>query len=146
LDEQRRLFRHGFVILLVAFALGGVAGAAGGGPHARLWLGAHTTGILVGLLVVAVGAVWPRLALGSRASRSLYAVTLGGNWTGVVVLGIFAPAVGFPSAISTPELPPAAAWAATVVGLGLVVVTVSTFAMCGLVIAGLKASPAKSAP
>jgi hydroxylaminobenzene mutase len=138
LDEQRRLFRHGFTILVIAFALGGVAGAAGGGPHARLWLGAHTTGILVGLLVVAVGAVWPTLVLGARASRTLYGVTLGGNWVGVVVLGIFAPAVGFPSAISTPELPPAAAWAAMLVGLGLVVVTVSTFTMCGLVIFGLR--------
>lgn len=141
MDAQRKLFRHGFVILLVAFALGGVAGAAGGGPHARLWLGAHTTGILVGLLVVAVGAVWPQLLLDQRAARALYALTVGGNWVGVLVLGIFAPAVHFPSAISTPDLPAAPGWASSIVGLGLVVVTLSTFAMCGLVVAGLRPRP-----
>lgn len=138
MDAQRCLYRHGFVVLTIAFALGLVTGAMGGDPRARLWLGAHTTGIAVGLMVVAVGVVWPRLQLGDRLMRLAYRSTLAAAWIGVVGLGVFAPAVGFPSAISTPGLPAPPSWASAVVATALVAVTISTFTMCGLIVLGLR--------
>jgi (hydroxyamino)benzene mutase len=144
MHTQRSLFRHGFALMTLGFLLGGVVGAMGGGPRARLWLGAHVTGLLVGLVVIAVAAAWPHLSLGPGARRAAYAVTVYGNWTGAAVLGVFASAVGFPTKISTPELPPPPAWASAIVGVGLVVVTLSTFAMCGLVLYGLRGTGEKS--
>lgn len=138
MERQRALYRHGFGILTIALSMGAVVGAMGGTPQARLWLGAHTTGIMVGLIVIAVGAIWPRLTLSERLSTLTYRVTAVGNWTGLAVLGIFAPATQFPSPISTPTLPPPAPWAGAVVGTGLLVVTLSTFVMCGLVLYGLR--------
>ena len=138
MDRQRALFRHGFALLTLGFVIGGAVGGMGGGPRARLFLGSHVTALLVGLLVIAVGVVWPRLVLGARGASVAYATTVWGNWIGAVVLGLFAPAIGFPSKISTPELPQPAAWANAIVGLGLVSVTVTTFVMCGLVLHGLR--------
>jgi hypothetical protein len=140
---QRKLFRHGFGILTAGFGLGAVVGAMGGGPHARLWLGSHVTCLLTGLLVIGVAAGWPHFQLGARARRTVYALTAYGNWFAVVMLGVVAPATGFPSKISTPDLPPPPAWASAVVGLSLVVVTLSTFAMCALVLYGLRGASAE---
>jgi hypothetical protein len=144
-DMQRRLFRHGFAILTGGFVLGLVVGGMGGGPRARLWLGSHVTALLVGLMVVAVGVVWPHLSLGERGRKVLATTTIAGNWFSFAMLGVFVPVVGFPSKLSTPTLPDPPAWAAGVVGLSLVVVTLSTFVMCGCVLYGLRRaeSPAR---
>jgi hypothetical protein len=139
---QRRLFRHGFAILTTGLAIGGVAGAIGAGPHARLWLGSHVACLMTGLFAIGVAAAWPHLQLGARARRATFMLTAYGNWFSVLFLNIFAPAVGFPSRISTPELPPAAGWAQAIVGPSLVVVTLSTFALSALVLYGLRAPAA----
>ncbi len=96
---------------------------------------------MVGLIVVAVGAVWPRLVLSARLETLAYRAAVVGNWTGLFVLGIFAPATRFRSPISTPTLPEPAAWSAAIVGVGLIVVTLTTFVMCGLVLYGLRRAP-----
>jgi hypothetical protein len=140
---QRRLFRHGFAILTTGLAIGGVAGAIGAGPHARLWLGSHVASLMTGLFAIGVAAAWPHLQLGTRARRATFMLTAYGNWFSVLFLGIFAPAVGFPSKISTPELPPVTGWAGAIVGLSLVVVTLSTFALSALVLYGLRAPAAE---
>jgi hypothetical protein len=140
---RRIIVRHAFIFLTVAFLLGLVAGVTGGNhhPHARLWMGAHITGILVALMVAIVGLMWPELELGRRAARILYAVTIPANYFIMAVLGVLAPAMGFPQAIATPDLPSTAAWVHALVAATLVIATVSNLSMSGLMIYGLRARP-----
>jgi hydroxylaminobenzene mutase len=138
---QRDLFRHAFVILFVAFVLGVVAGVESGRPTARLWLGAHMTGILVGLLLVAVGVVWPHLRLSEGQQRWLFRFAVIGNWIGVIVLGAFGAAIGAPAPIVAPGLPSVLAWQQSVISGGIAVVTITTFATVGLVLVGLRGEP-----
>ncbi len=145
-ETRRSLYRHGAILMTIAFALGVVAGGMGDDPRARLWLGAHTTGIMVGLLVIAVGAMWPELRLERLGRRVAYLSAVGGNWLGLAVLGVFAPAAAFGSPITSPTLPPPPAWAQGVVGVGLLIVTISTFTMCGAVIYGLRGRTEAAAP
>ncbi len=144
MEDRRRILVHAFAILTLAFALGLVAGPLGqqGHAHARLWLGAHITGITIGTLLIGVGLVRPHLHLGAMASRVFFLAAVGGNWVGMLVLGIYASAIGAGTPIVTPNLPPPHGVHAAVIVSALVVVTVTTFVMCGLALWGLRKSAA----
>ncbi len=137
---QRSIFRHAFVILAVSFAVGLVAGGLAPDPRARLWLSPHVAGIMSGLLMIAVGVVWPHLRLGATGEKVGLASAIGCNWGGLFV-GMFAAAVRFPMKIATPALPDVQGWQRGVVLSGLGVVTISTFVLCGVVLYGLRATP-----
>jgi hypothetical protein len=134
-----KAFLYGFAILTIGMVLGVVTGAVGAGPHARLWLASHVSCLMTGLDAIGVAAAWPHLQLGTRARRATFMLTAYGSWFSVLLFCIFAPAVGFPSRISTPELPPVGGWAQAIIGLSLVVVTLSAFASSALVLYGLRA-------
>lgn len=148
MDERRRFLFHGFAMLTLAFALGLVAGPLGQQqhPHARLWMGGHITGILIGILLLTLGVARPYLQLGPRGARAFFWSAVGGNWVGMLVLGIFNALVGAGTAITTPALAPAVGWKAAVIVLGLVIVTISTFTFCVLGLYGLRRSAAVVAP
>jgi (hydroxyamino)benzene mutase len=57
------LLRHGFILILLALA-GGLFIPAMAVP--RLGLSAHTIGVLSGVLLIAIGAVWPQFRLSAR--------------------------------------------------------------------------------
>ena len=57
--ERRLLYRQGALFLLVSALLGLVVAAQA--PHTTKWMAAHVTAILVGLLLIAFGALWPEL-------------------------------------------------------------------------------------
>jgi disulfide bond formation protein DsbB len=140
MDERRRILFHGFLMLTAAFALGLVAGVAGGQhhPYARLWLGAHLTGVLVGIMLVAVGLARPHIVLGPRSSAVFFWSLIGGNWLGFWILGIFSCSVGAGTPIVTPNLAPPTGWHAAVIGGALVLVSATTFVFCGLGVWGLR--------
>jgi hypothetical protein len=142
MDDRRRILFHAFAMLTVAFALGLVAGALGPlrHPHARLWLGAHLTGILIGILMLAFGLARPHLTLGRRASRAFTWSLLWGNWAGLAILGIFGSAMGIGTPIITPQLPAPTGWKAAVIGVTLLFVTVTTFITCLTGLWGARAS------
>ena len=140
---RRVILRHAFVFLTIAFALGLVAGVTGGNndPSARLWLASHTTGLLVCFLVGLVALTWPELRLGPRAEKVLYAVTVPINYLAMVNLGVLAPLARVAPPIVAPKgLAPAPAWAQGVVNVTLVIVTLSSFLMTGLILYGLRGS------
>ena len=139
---QRDLFRHAFVILFAAFILGLVAGSMTGQPTARLWLAAHITGILVSLLLVAVGVVLPHLNLSDGQRRWLFRFAVIGNWIGLLVLGVFGSAIGAAAPIASPAaLPPIAAWQQSVISGAIASVTVTSFGTVVLVLLGLRGDP-----
>jgi (hydroxyamino)benzene mutase len=131
---QRGLFRNGFWVLLVSLLLGVVAAAT----SSRQWLGAHTTGLLDGVLVVAAGAVWPSLRLSARGQRIAYYGMVSSAWVGVVVPGIFATLVGFPLKIVEHGTGHPPAWAAAIVGVGLAYITLSVLTATALIAVGLR--------
>jgi (hydroxyamino)benzene mutase len=137
---QRSIYRHAFVVLAVSFAVGIVAGGVAPDPRARLWLSPHVAGIMTGLLMIAVGVVWPHLRLGATGEKVGLASAIGGNWVGVIV-GIFAAVVRFPMKIATPALPDVQGWQRGVVLSGFGVVTISSFVLCGVVLYGLRGAP-----
>jgi hypothetical protein len=137
---RKTILKHAFVMLTAAFLLGLVAGAMAHHPHGRLWMGSHVTGILVSLMVAVVGLLWLDLRLSPRAGRVLFFVTVPVNYYLLATLGVVGPALGFPQAISTPQLPAAAPWVTGLMSATLVVATVSALTMSGLVVYGLRGS------
>jgi hypothetical protein len=135
---RRSILRHAFVILTVAFLLGLTAGASAGGPRGRLWMGSHLTGILVALMVAVVGLTWDSLRLGARAGRLLWFVTVPVNYFLLATLGILAPLLRVPQPIATPALPAPPGWLAGAMGACLLIATVSSLTLSGLVVYGLR--------
>jgi hydroxylaminobenzene mutase len=133
----RRFFFHGFLMVLLSLCLGFVIAGVGGGPRGRVWLGAHTTGLMTGLLLVAAGAVWPAVRLGARAQRIAGFSLITGAWAGYWVLGVFASAMAMPLKVAAPDLPPVAGWPQAVVAAALIYVSLTLIGGCGMVVYGL---------
>jgi hypothetical protein len=136
--SARRLQFHGFLILLISLAMGLVVAASGPGVRGRQWLGAHVTGLMVGILLVAAASAWGNLRLGPRAQKTAWFTMVSGAWTGLLVLGLFVPIMGMPQAQAAPNQPEPAAWANAVVGIALVYVTVTLLTAASLFVAGLR--------
>ena len=86
---QMQILLHGaivlFVGLLCGIPFGAAVGSTWGDEAVRAWRVAHSGGVTVGLMLIAIGAVLPRLLLGDRAPSvlvwslvvSAYSFTLG---------------------------------------------------------------------
>ena len=139
---RKRILKHAFVILTVAFVIGLVTGFAHGAhsPLAKAWLVSHVSGILAALIMSVVALLWSDLRLGPRAARVLYWATVPANYAVMAILGVVVPAMGAAPPIAAPEVPPPAGAAATLTTVGIVLATVSSFMMAGLVLYGLRGS------
>ncbi|MGM0575171.1 MAG: hydrogenase [Myxococcota bacterium] len=132
---NRRLIRHGFVLILVALLSGLFVPVM---QIPRLGLSAHTIGILGGVLLIAVGAVWQHFALSDRQRRVmswswLYSSYV--NWLGCLVGAIFGAGRTTPVAADGAEGP---AGAEAVVAVLLISVGVASFVAVGLSLWGLR--------
>lgn len=88
-DVKRRLLWHGMLIVLLALATG-VAVPAFTNP--RMGLSAHLGGIMTGVVVALIGAVWQELRLASRTGEVLFWTTIVAGYTnfgGLVLAAIF---------------------------------------------------------
>ena len=86
---NRALMRHGFVLILLALISGLFVP---GMTIPRLGLSAHTIGILSGVLLIALAAVWAHFALSRRQLGWLQGAWLYSgyaNWLGCLVGAIF---------------------------------------------------------
>lgn len=134
-DRSRRLFWHGIVLVLAGLLMGMVVQSV---ANPRMGLSAHTGTLMNGILVVALGALWPRLALAPRLERVAYASVLAGSYLGsgmVFLAGVFG------TSRSTPLHGAGHAGTAAqeaVVEMGLVVGAVLTLAGFVIVLYGLR--------
>jgi len=120
--ERRTLFRHGALFLLLSALLGLVVAAQA--PHAAKWMAAHVSGLLTGLLMIALGGLWPELRLAATTRRRAMQMGLTAAWTGFVA-NAYAATVNLPGPATDPGRAPEAAWHLPVflVMLGIVVPT-----------------------
>lgn len=82
---NRNIIRHGFVLILLSL-VGGLLLPAMSIP--RLGLSAHTIGLLSGVLLIALGAIWPVFRLSVRQLRVMYwswVYSSYANWLGCLV-------------------------------------------------------------
>jgi hydroxylaminobenzene mutase len=85
---DRLMIRHGFVLILLAL-LGGVIAPFMVNP--RLGVGAHTLGVLGGLVLIAIGATRPVMVLAPRLAFAMNAswfIAAYANWANTMVAGI----------------------------------------------------------
>lgn len=145
---KKRLLKHAFLMLTLAFILGLVTGFAHGerSPTAKAWLIAHITGIMLALLMAMVGFAWSELKLGARAAKVLYWSTVPANWVVMLMLGILAPALGASPSLAVPEAPPAPAGVQAMVTVGIILASVASFLMAGIAAYGLRERAAVDSP
>ena len=111
-------------------------------PH--MALAAHLTGILNGLLLIALGFVWSRLALSPGQIRlakgaSLYAAFL--NWATACLAAAWGTSRLTPLSGAGYSAPP---WKESIVQVAQVSLAMVILLALGLVLYGLRASPSKS--
>jgi hydroxylaminobenzene mutase len=137
MNAERRahgLFLHGMVLVGAGLLMGTVVQSV---ATPRLGLSAHTGTLMNGILVIAMGAFWPRLALAPALETAAYWLVVDGSYVSSAAL--FLAAV-FGTSRTTPlhgAGHEGTAAQEALVGAGLVVGGVAVLAGCGLALWGL---------
>ena len=139
---NKGIIRHGFVLILLALITGLFVQAM---AIPRLGLSAHTIGILSGVLLIGIGAVWPLFTLTVLQKQVLYWTWLYSsyiNWLGCLTGAVLGAGKITPIAAAGAVGPP---FAEVLVGILLISVAIVSFVAVGLSIYGLRGRAASSA-
>lgn len=136
---RRRLLWHGMALFLLGLLSGLVAPQL---ENPRMGLSAHLGGVMNGIFLLALGAIWSELRLAHTALRIAFWSALYGtyaNWAfisfaAIVGTGALTP-IAAPGRIAEP-------WQEQLVALGLVSVGIAMLTAAVLVLWGLRGSPA----
>jgi len=128
--------KHGFILIALALIFGIFIPSM---EVPRLGLSAHTIGVLSGVLLIALGAVWQQFSLSTHQLLVLYWAWLYSsyaNWLGCLIGAIFGAGNTTPVAsgdyVGTPAIE-------NVVSIILMSVAISSLVAVGLSIWGLRA-------
>ena len=83
------VLRFGIGLFLLGLISGMVIPAM---ENPRMGLTSHLEGVINGTFLIALGAIWPRLTLGSRAQKALFVIVLYGsyaNWLATFLAGLW---------------------------------------------------------
>lgn len=134
---NKSITKHGFILILLALVSGLFVSAM---EIPRLGLSAHTIGILSGVLLIAIGAIWQQFSLSAGQFKILYWSWLYSsyvNWLGCLVGAIFGAGKTTPVA-SAGVIGPETAEAAVAIMLGSV--ALASFIAVGFSLWGLRAN------
>ncbi|RFF30872.1 hypothetical protein DZC52_06410 [Wenzhouxiangella sediminis] len=137
---NRSLIRHGFVLILLAL-VGAFFIPAMALP--RLGLSAHTVGVLGGVLLIAVGGVWPAFSLAPRSQALLaFSWPAAGylNWSGCLLGAVLGAGRATPIAAAGTTGP---AWAEWLSGAMLLMAAATSLLAVGLSLRGLSPGRAR---
>ena len=134
-ESQRSLLWHGMFLFLLGLLTGFVEQQF---RNPRMGLAAHLEGIMNGIFLVALGAVWMEVRLSPRLKAGAYWSTLYGTYVNWAITTL---AAGFGAASLSPitgaghsALP----WQETVVTFGFITVGIAMIAASVLILWGLR--------
>lgn len=140
--ERRLLFRQGALFLFLSAVVGLVVAAQA--PNVVKWRTVHVSGLMTGLLVIGLGALWSEVRLADRTRRLTWKLGLTAAWTGLA-LNVFGALVNFPGPASDPGRQPDAAWQMAVFFSLLAIIVPATLTSFFLVWRGLSDRGARPA-
>lgn len=134
-SRDRRLMAHGFLIFALAIWVGLLAHWM---ANPRMGLAAHLEGLLNGMMLVLLGLVWKRLALGPRALTTTAWMLVIGSYTTLImhVLAAVWPGGDFWMPIAAGGRN-GAFWLETLVTTGVVIIGATLIPGSALVVLGL---------
>lgn len=135
-DARRRLFWHGALLLMLGMLTGLVEAEF---TNVRMGLAAHLEGVMNGMLLIAFGAAWGEVRLGTRAHAIAFRALLYGtyaNW-GFTTLSAIWGTVGL-SPITAAGLPAAEPWKENLVLAGFLSVGAAMLTSVGMILWGLR--------
>jgi (hydroxyamino)benzene mutase len=142
MEYRRRLLFHGMALFLIGLFTGLAE------PHfvnVRMALAAHLEGVMNGIFLLAVGAIWNEVRLSSRSSSLAYWTLLGGtygNWAVTTTAAALGTAALSPITAAGQR---AAEWQETLVTAGFVLIGSAILVASLVLLWGLRGK-AKLAP
>ena len=133
-DSKRRLMWHGMFLFLLGLLTGLVEQHF---SNPRMGLAAHLEGVMNGIFLVALGAIWAEVRLFAPLRAGAYWSALYGtyvNWAVTTLAAIFGAATLSPITGGRGALP----WQETVVTVGFMTVGIAIIAASVLVLWGLR--------
>jgi hydroxylaminobenzene mutase len=134
-DAKRQLLWHGMFLFLLGL-LTGLAEQQFQNP--RMGLAAHLEGVMNGIFLIAVGAVWMELRLPPRLKAAAYWSALYGtyaNWVVTILAAILGTAAMSPITAAGHSAP---AWQEAFVNFGFISVGIAIIASSILMLWGLR--------
>lgn len=142
-DFKRRLIWHGMFLFLLGLLTGLVETQF---ANVRMGLAAHLEGVMNGIFLVALGAVWHEVRLSPGLSVTAFLTTLYGtyaNWAVTTLAAIFG--TGTMSPVTAPGRM-AQPWQESLVTAGFISVGLAIIAATVLILWGLRAQAGRSSP
>ncbi|WP_293389486.1 hypothetical protein [Nevskia sp.] len=136
-DSKRRLLWHGMFLFLLGLFTGLAETSF---SNIRMGLAAHLEGVMNGTFLLALGAVWAEVRLGTRLKGATYWLVLYGayaNWAVTTLAAIFG--TGALSPVTAPGLS-AAPWQEQLIQGGFMSVGFAIIGAAVLVLWGLRRS------
>jgi (hydroxyamino)benzene mutase len=139
-DGKRRLLWHGMFLFLLGLLTGFIETSF---QNPRMGLAAHLEGVMNGIFLVALGAIWSEVKLPTRHKALAYCTALYGtygNWAFTSLAAILGTAALSPITAAGHSARP---WQEVLVMLGFVSVGLTIVVASVLVLWGLRSSAAK---
>lgn len=136
-DTKRRLLWHGMLLFLLGLLTGLVEQKI---TNPRMGLAAHLEGVMNGIFLVALGAIWAEVRLSGRLQAAAYWTALYGtyaNWAVTCLAAIFGTAALSPVTAAGHSAQP---WQENVVTFGFASVGIAIIGCSILVLWGLRKS------
>jgi hydroxylaminobenzene mutase len=135
MEYRRRLLFHGIALFLIGLFTGL---AEQHFVNVRMALAAHLEGVMNGIFLLAVGAIWNEVKLSSRSGMAAYWALLSGtygNWAVTTTAAILGTAALSPIAAAGQR---AAPWQETLVTAGFVLIGLAVISASLLLLWGLR--------
>jgi hydroxylaminobenzene mutase len=137
-DSKRQLAWHGMFLFLLGLLVGLVETQF---ANPRMGLAAHLEGVMNGIFLVALSAIWPEVRLSPRLKSATYWLSLYGtyaNWAVTTLAAVFG--TGAMSPITAPGRS-ALPWQEALVTAGFMSVGIAIIAAAVLTLRGLRRNP-----
>ncbi len=142
-SRSQRLLWHGMLLFVLGLITGLVSQQL---TNPRMGLAAHLEGLMNGIFLLAVGAVWHRAQLSPRVAGLVFSTVLCGtyaNWITTTLAAVLGTSAMTPLASGSHR---AAGWQDLLITVGFVTVTVAMLVSSILLLIGFRRTISNSEP